>query len=95
MYFHGVNSTIQKCQSWQGRGCIQAGDVLFQNQFLTGVALKFKWGKVLFKSGVAFSRIRYVDCVFGHVLIFFEALTLTSDSFAGCLATKIPAQYIV
>ena len=40
-------------------GCIQAGVVLFQNQLLTGVLLLFEWGKVLFKSGVAFARIQY------------------------------------
>ena len=51
---------FQKCQSWQGWGCIQAGVLLFQNYVLTGVVLGFEWGEVLFKSGVAFKRIRYV-----------------------------------
>ena len=49
---------FQKCQNWHGWGYIQAGVVLFQNQFLTGVVLHFEWGEVLFKSGVAFKRIR-------------------------------------
>ena len=40
-------------------GCILAGLVLFQSQFLTGVVLGFEWGEVLFKSGVAFKQIRY------------------------------------
>ena len=35
------------------------GVVLFQNQLLTRASLLFEWGKVLFKSGVAFARIRY------------------------------------
>ena len=35
------------------------GVVFFQNQFLTGVVLLLGWGEVLFKSGVAFARIRY------------------------------------
>ena len=39
-------------------GCIQAGVVLFQNHFLTEVVLAFEWGEDLFKSGVAFKRIR-------------------------------------
>ena len=42
-----------------GWGCIQAGVVLFQDQILTGVILVFHLGEVLFKSGVAFKRIRY------------------------------------
>ena len=58
--FLGVHFTIQKCQSWQGWGCIQAGVVLFQNQFLTGVVLHFEWGEVLFKSGIAFARMRQI-----------------------------------
>ena len=37
---------------------IHSGVVLFQNQFLTGVALVFERGEVLFKSGVAFKQIR-------------------------------------
>ena len=49
---------FQKCQSGQGWGCIQAGVVLFQNQFWTGVVLLFEGGEVLFKSGAAFARIR-------------------------------------
>ena len=57
---HNVHYIISKCQSWQGWGCIRAGVVLFQNQVLTGVVLDFEWGEVLFKSGVAFARIRYV-----------------------------------
>ena len=32
---------------------------MFQNQFLTGVVLVFERGEVLFKSEVAFKRIRY------------------------------------
>ena len=51
---------FQKCQNWQGWGCIQAGVVLFLNQFWTGVVLLFEGGEVLFKSGVAFARIRYI-----------------------------------
>ena len=47
-----------------GWGCIQAGVLLFQSQFWTGVLLLFEWGEVLFKSGVAFARIRYVVLVF-------------------------------
>ena len=43
------------CERW---GCIQAGVLLFQNYFLTGVVLGFEWGEALFKSGVAFKRIR-------------------------------------
>ena len=39
-------------------GCIQAGVVLFQYQFLTGVVLVFQRGGVLFKSGVVLKRIR-------------------------------------
>ena len=39
-------------------GCIRAGLVLFQNQILTGVVLAFEEGEVLFRSGVAFKRIR-------------------------------------
>ena len=50
---------FQKCQNWHGWGYIQAGVVLFQNQFLTRVVLHFEWGGVLFKSGVAFAWIRY------------------------------------
>ena len=34
--------------------------LLFQNFFLTGVVLGFELGEVLFKSGVAFKRIRYI-----------------------------------
>ena len=49
---------FQKCQSWLECNGIQAGFVLFQNQCLTGVVLLFEWGEVLFKSGVAFARIR-------------------------------------
>ena len=41
-------------------GCIQAGVLLFQTQFLTGVVLAFEWGEVLFKSGVEFKRKRYI-----------------------------------
>ena len=41
-----------------GWACIQAGVVLFQDQILTGVILVFHLGEVLFKSGVAFKRIR-------------------------------------
>ena len=51
---------FQKCQNWQGWGCIQGGVVLFLNQFWTGVVLLFEGGEVLFKSGVVFARIRYV-----------------------------------
>ena len=43
---------------WTQWGCIQAGLILFQNIFLTGVVLAFEGGEVLFKSGVAFKRIR-------------------------------------
>ena len=39
-------------------GCIRAGVVLFQYQFLTGVVLVFQRGEVLFKSGVVNARIR-------------------------------------
>ena len=39
-------------------GCNQAGVVLIQHPFLTGVVLVFELGEVLFKSGVAFKRIR-------------------------------------
>ena len=42
-------------------GCIQAGVVLFQYQFLTGVLLVFQRGEVLFKSGVLTARIRYTN----------------------------------
>ena len=55
--FHCVH-LFQKCQSWHGWGCIQAGVVLFKNQLLTGVLLLFEWGEVLFKSGVVFARMR-------------------------------------
>ena len=41
-------------------GLYSAGVVLFQNQFLTGVVLLIDWDEVLFKSGVVFSRIRYL-----------------------------------
>ena len=57
VYFHGVHFTIQRCQSWKGWGCIRAGVVLFQNQFLTGAVLLFERGEFLFKFGVAFARI--------------------------------------
>ena len=36
----------------------KGGVVLLQNKFLTGVVLVFERGEVLFKSGVAFKRIR-------------------------------------
>ena len=49
-----VCSLVKRCD------CIQAGVILFQNQFLTGVVLGFEWDEVLFKSGVAFKRIRYL-----------------------------------
>ena len=42
-----------------GWGFIQAGVVYFPWQFLTGVLLVFEMGGVVFKSGVAFKRIRY------------------------------------
>ena len=41
-------------------GSIQAGVVFFQYHFLTGVVLVFSRGGVVFKSGVAFKRIRYL-----------------------------------
>ena len=56
---------FQKCQSWQGWGFIQAGVLLFQNQFWTGVVLLFEGGEVLFKSGIAFARIRYFSLKLG------------------------------
>ena len=43
-----------------GGGCIWAGVVLFQYQFLTGVVLAFQRSEVLFKSGVVLKRIRYL-----------------------------------
>ena len=62
---HFLNSERYKkfevCSLVKRWGCIQAGVILFQNQFLTGVVLGFEWGEVLFKSGVAFKWIRYID----------------------------------
>ena len=55
-----------------GWGCIQAGVVLFQDQILTGVILVFHLGEVLFKSGVAFKRIRYVSSFYADFVIIRE-----------------------
>ena len=54
-----LDGEVELYSSWKRWGCIQAGVLLFQNYFLTGVVLGFEWGEVLFKSGVAFKRIRY------------------------------------
>ena len=54
---------------WERWGCIQAGVLLFQNCFLTGVVLGFEGGEVLFKSGVAFKRIRYLVSTTVHCRI--------------------------
>ena len=50
-------------------GCIQAGVVLFQYQFLTGVLLVFQRGEVLFKSGVLTARIRYLLLILTYFFI--------------------------
>ena len=51
---------IKSLERW---GCIRAGLVLFQNHFLSGLVLVFEWGELLFKSGLAFKRIRYIILV--------------------------------
>ena len=50
-------TSLSKCQIT----CIQAGVALFQNQSLTEVLSHYECGEVLFKSGVVFVRIRYVN----------------------------------
>ena len=44
-----------------GWGYNRDGVILFQFQFLTEVVLLFSSSEVIFKSGVAFKRIRYVN----------------------------------
>ena len=44
-----------------GGGYNRDGVILFQFQFLTEVVLLFSSSEVIFKSGVAFKRIRYVN----------------------------------
>ena len=43
-----------------GWGYNRDGVILFQFQFLTEVVLVFSSSEVIFKSGVAFKRIRYL-----------------------------------
>ena len=72
--FEIFDSNILALERW---GCIQDGLVLFQNQFMTGVVMDFEWGEVLFKSGVAFKRIRYLDSYF--ILVNFVPICYSID----------------